>query len=252
MEFQELLIKRFGKRVEHVTLQTANGLVFQPEQIFLAQEPNKDKCSACPAHVYRQDLPFWLGSHRNKKLMVIAQDAGKGEEDYGFNTVFSIHAAHLNKEEYFKASSKHHLYYAFFQEIIGSSDFLQHIYFTDIVKCAYSTGPMGSFELASCKQDIEVELKEVNPTALLLMGKPAQHAFTALFMNQGNKYHEVKTLSCQINKRGSIAFTHLKLNDKDVFLAPHLIGNLHIGMDFKTEFLAFKQEVIAYMHACIN
>jgi len=252
MSFQDLLIKRFGKRVAHLTTSTAAGLVFDPEKIHLAQDPSDDKCRSCPAHVYRQDLPFWLGNHRNKKMMVIAQDAGKGDEDYGFNTVFSMHMACLSKEDYFKASSRHELYFDMFQSIIGSNEFLKHIYFTDIVKCAYSTGPLGSFQLASCKQDIQVELDEVNPSVILLMGKPAQHAFAEICLKQENNFNVVNEFTCQINQRGSISFQHIEWQDKQVFFAPHLIGNLHIGKDYKPAFLKFKLMVIQYMHSYVS
>lgn len=252
MTFQEILIKWFGKRIQELTEQKSDGLHFIPENINQNYAPNNDKCQDCAAKIFRQDIPFWLGSHRNKKLMVIAQDAGKGEEDFGLNTVFSIHNAHLQKEAYFKASQRHKDYYNLFKNLIGKDSFLKEIYFTDIVKCAYSTFGKVAISETVCKDELFFEVQEVNPEAILLMGKPAQNAFKSLSLQFGNTFEEIFTDACSINSRGSVSFTHYTVAGKNVFFIPHLIGNLHIAKENKESFEVFKSSLIAYIQSTIS
>ena len=252
MTFQEFLIKWYGKRVQDFTLEKVDGLHLLPEKINENQLPNLDKCQKCPARIFRQDIPFWLGPHSNKKLMVIAQDAGKGEEDYGLNTVFSIHNAHTNIQAYFEASHKHKGYYDLFRNLIGNENFLAYIYFTDIVKCAYSTFGKVAFSETVCKNELFFEIQEVNPEAILLMGKPAQNAFKSLSLQSGNTFEEIFTDACSINSRGSVSFTHYKVAGKNIFFIPHLIGNLHIAKENKETFEVFKSSLITYIHSTIS
>lgn len=252
MTFQDFLVKWFGKRIQELTIEKIDGLHFLPENIHQNYAPNYDKCQDCAARIFRQDIPFWLGSHKNKKLMVIAQDAGKGEEDYGLNTVFSIHNAHLNLNDYFNASHRHKGYYELFRDLIGADDFLEKIYFTDIVKCAYSTGKIGSSDKMFCKEELFFEIKEVAPRALLLMGKPAQSTFMRLSENKKMIHKEIEMFECRINNRSSIRFSHHKMDDYEVFLIPHLIGNLHISNEFKSDFELFKTKSITYIREQIN
>lgn len=252
MTFQEILIKWFGKRIHELTEQKSDGLHFIPENINQNYAPNHDKCQDCAAKIFRQDIPFWLGSHRNKKLMVIAQDAGKGAEDFGLNTIFSIHLAHLHKETYINVSHRHKGYFELFKNIIGRNSFLEEIYFTDIVKCAYSTFGKVAFSETVCKDELFFEVQEVNPEAILLMGKPAQNAFKSLSLQFGNTFEEIFTDSCSINSRGSVSFTHYKVAGKNVFFIPHLIGNLHIAKENKDSFDDFKSGLIAYIHSIIS
>lgn len=252
MTFQEFLKKWFGKRIQELTVEKIDGLHFVPEKIHQNYAPNHDKCKNCAAKIYRQDVPFWLGSHKNKKLMVIAQDAGKGEEDYGLNTVFSIHNAHIDKEAYFRASHRHKGYFDLFKNLIGIENFLKEIYFTDIVKCAYSTFGIVAFSETICKDELFFEIQEVNPEAILLMGKPAQNAFKSLSLQFGNTFEEIFTDACSINSRGSVSFTHYTVAGKNVFFIPHLIGNLHIAKENKETFEIFKSSLIAYIHSIIS
>jgi uracil-DNA glycosylase len=252
MTFQDFLVKWFGKRIQELTIEKIDGLHFLPELIHQNYAPNLDKCQDCAARIFRQDIPFWLGSHKNKKLMVIAQDAGKGEEDYGLNTVFSIHNAHLNLNDYFNASHRHQGYYELFRDLIGTDDFLEKIYFTDIVKCAYSTGKIGSSDKMFCKEELFFEIDEVAPKALILMGKPAQSTFLKLSQDFKMGQKIIETFECQINQRSAIRFLHYELDNYKVFMIPHLIGNLHISKEFKSDFDLFKIKTIAYIRKQIS
>jgi len=252
MTFQDFLVKWFGKRIQELTIEKSDGLHFIPNNIHQNYAPNQDKCQDCAARIFRQDIPFWLGSHKNKKLMVIAQDAGKGTEDYGLNTVFSIHNAHLNLTDYFQASHRHRGYYKLFRDLIGSTNFLEEIYFTDIVKCAYSTFGKVALSETLCKDELFFEIQEVNPKAILLMGKPAQNAFRNLCLPSGDDFEEIFKDACYINSRGSVSFTHYKVAGKNVFFIPHLIGNLHIAKENKETFEVFKSSLIAYIHSTIS
>ena len=247
MLFQDFLTQFYGKRIQDLTIEKSDGLHFLPEKIHQDYPPNHDKCQNCPARIYRQDLPFWTGSHKNKKLMVIAQDAGKGMEDWGLNTVFSIHNAHSNLEAYFAASHKHIGYFNLFRDLIGNDNFLDHIYFTDIIKCAYSTGSEGSFELASCKDQLFYEIDEVAPSAIILMGKAAQNGFIKLVTQQNNSITLLESFKGRINLRSTISFYYYQWGSYKIYMIPHLIGNLHISSEFKDEFDQFKQKIINFI-----
>jgi uracil-DNA glycosylase len=252
MNFQELLIRWYGERIREFTIEKKDGLHLIPEKIHQNYAPNFDKCQDCAAKIFRQDIPFWLGSHKNKKLMVIAQDAGKGVEDYGLNTVFSIHSAFIDKEQYFHSSSRHKGYYNLFRGMIDSDNFLEDIYFTDIVKCAFSTITTIKVDETKCKNHIFQEINDVNPKSILLMGKPAQNTFQNLISRDLLKMELIKTFSCTINSKGSISFSHFQFENKQVFCSPHLIGNLHISKEFNKQFVEFKTEIIGYICEKIN
>jgi uracil-DNA glycosylase len=247
MTFQDFLVKWYGRRIKELTRLKNDGLHFIPENMHQNYAPNHDKCQDCAAKIFRQDIPFWLGSHKNKKLMVIAQDAGKGVEDYGLNTVFSIHSAFIDKEAYFNASSRHKGYYNLFRGMIDSEEFLEEIYFTDIIKCAYSTMSTIQVDETKCKNFIFQEINEVNPKSILLMGKPAQITFHYLIQQQRLKLEQVKSISCSINAKSAISFSHFHFQDKHVFFSPHVIGNLHISKEYKNQFDEFKTEIVNYI-----
>ncbi len=247
MSFQQFLIKWFGTRIQELTIEKSDGLHFTPEKIHQNYAPNQDKCQDCAARIFRQDIPFWLGRHKNKKLMVIAQDAGKGEEDFGLNTVFSIHNAHLNKEAYFNASHRHKGYFDLFRNLIGKDTFLEEIYFTDIVKCAYSSSSISSFSDAICKNELFYEIEEVDPKCLLLMGKPAQSAFIKLATEKKLVRNLIESTQCRINARSNVRFLHFKIDKYHVFMIPHFIGNLHVAREYMLEFDSFKTNTINYI-----
>jgi hypothetical protein len=170
MSFQQFFIKWFGSRILELTIVKIDGLHFIPEKIHQNYAPNHDKCQDCAARIFQQDIPFWLGPHKNKKWMVIAQNAGKREEDFGLNTVFSIHNTHLNKVAYFKASHHHRGYFDLFRNLIGKYKFLEEIYFTNNVKCVYSTGSIASLSDAICINELFYEIKQVYPKLFSING----------------------------------------------------------------------------------
>jgi uracil-DNA glycosylase len=243
MQFLNLLEKRFGKRIHQFTDKIDNHLYFYPERINNDNTIIDQKCISCPAHIYRQDFPFWIGSHINKKLMVIAQDAGKGFEDFGINTVFSIHVAGINLETYFNASSRHKRYFELFKGMFDKEDFLHEIYFTDIVKCAFSTENKIKLDEVNCKDDVFIEIEEVNPKAIVLMGTAAQSVFLSLVNKNNLKLEFINKSECAINERSSVKFLHYKLENKSVFFIPHLVGNLHVSKNRKEELNNFSTYV---------
>ena len=247
MTFQEYLIKWYGQRIRVLTEYKSEDLVLNHEKIVDDLEPNFDKCKSCIASKFRQDIPFWVGSHRNKKLMVIAQDAGKGEEDYGLNTVFSIHWAQIDKEKYFDASPRHEGYYNLFKGFMGAEHFLNDIYFTDIVKCAYSTDPSISLSIPICKDDLFYEISEVNPLSVIFMGIAAQRTFLKLLNDQDENLSLIFSESCFINQRTSISFKHYLFYQRNIFFIPHLIGNLHISKEHRDGFDKFVLAISSYI-----
>lgn len=247
MKLLQLLEKRFGSKVHHFTAVKDNFLYLYPEKLEQYNQPHCDKCTLCEAHIYRQDLPFWAGPHAHKKLMVVAQDAGKGYEENSVNTVFSIHVAILNTEKYFEASPRHKRYFELFKGMFYDTDFLNHIYFTDIIKCAYSTENKFKVSDINCADDLFVEMEAVNPGALLLMGTAAQSVFINLMGLHGHKLHFIHQFNCAINNRSSIKFQHYDYNGRAVFFVPHLIGNLHISKAKKDSFNEFVVSIQHYI-----
>lgn len=252
MQLLSLLQKRYGSRIDHFTELKPDGLHFHPEKINNFFSGSCDKCTSCNAHIYRQDFPFWVGSHNNKKLMVIAQDAGKGMEDYGINTVFSIHNAYLNRDVYFNASPRHEKYYNLFYGMFNHDLFLQEMYFTDIVKCAYSTENKIKLATVNCTNDILIEISEINPSSILLMGTAAQSAFNTLTNTYSFTLELINEFRCKINNRASIKFQHFRLNKKSVFYIPHLIGNLHVATEKKENFNAFVYRIQSEVKLSLN
>lgn len=205
----------------------------QVEDIPISQY--SDKCNACPASDCRQDLPFWRGGIQ-KQIMIVAQDAGKGLEIGRLAPVFEMHKwdKHLTRN-----TKKYH---EIFTKIIGA-DFMDKIYVTDIVKCAYSTHSGITLQnLPPCTKDgFLAELTVVKPKLLITLGSPA-HAIAQAILRQNNRELEtviVKTV--QINKK-----SHIKLqldqvlgsNEclKYVLRLPH-VGNLHVGSEFSNAFI---------------
>lgn len=98
--FIDYLTKYFGIKVLNVLDETDNGVNLNSSKIEaynLNSTKTIDKCINCIATKFRQDLPFWINNYSDKKIMIIAQDAGKGEEDKKINTVFDMHSFHLNE-----------------------------------------------------------------------------------------------------------------------------------------------------------
>lgn len=162
-----LLEKRFGdrylknlKKVDHIELDYQNIIKLKPN----------NKCKECKATETRQDLPFWLGKPK-KDFMLIGQDPGKGDEGVEFNTVFSIHQLHLDYYSYIR-EKKHSKYYHYFSVLFPVENLLEKVYFTDIVKCAYSTKNF-NIEDCKCRFDIFQEIEAVKPKVVYLFGSQA-------------------------------------------------------------------------------
>ena len=82
--FINFLTKYFGNKVLNVLDEKEEGVSINSSKIEaynLANPKTIDKCTDCIATKYRQDLPFWINNFSDKKIMIVAQDAGKGEED---------------------------------------------------------------------------------------------------------------------------------------------------------------------------
>lgn len=246
-EFINYLRKYFGNKVLNVLVDTENGIIIDSKKIKQFNDnaviDQNDKCKDCIATKYRQDMPFWINGHRNKKIMVISQDAGKGYEDYKkINTVFDMHSFQLNEDEYVNKHITHEKYLELFRLITGKKNFLEDIYFTDIIKCAFSSDEKIKPNSCLCSKNIFLEIEEVNPNVIILMGSPAQNIFSKLLSQKDYKMEIVSEISTKINKNTPIQFSHIKTNNQDVFFMPHFIGNLYISNDFKNDFIDFKEK----------
>lgn len=103
LSFKNYLTKTFGSRIDKVLRVDDRGVELLISQIPIVNQTNTtayDKCSLCSGSLYRQDIPFWTGSHKNKKVVVISQDAGKKKEDDKLNCVFSLQVAYRDKDAY--------------------------------------------------------------------------------------------------------------------------------------------------------
>jgi uracil-DNA glycosylase family 4 len=239
--FSNFLKSYFGNRVNEVMHVSELGFELQFGKIEDAYKSACDKCKACSASQYGQDLPFWTGNNPQKDLMIIAQDAGKGPEMGRANTVFSLHLAALSTDRYFAASPQHKKYYNWFQSITGYENPLEHFYATDIVKCAYSTDrkPLKLAHIP-CSNSIEHELEFVRPKVIVLMGNAARVSF---FANVPHEPELVNEWSQRINKKSMLRAFEYRLNNIPVFAVPHWMGNLHVASEFKAETLTFQNQI---------
>lgn len=253
--FKNYLVKYFGNKVLNVLEETENGVIINANKIKAYNETKEkeiDKCNNCMATKYRQDMPFWLNNYFRKKIMVIAQDAGKGVEDKNINTVFDMHSFQINEEDYIKKHTTHHKYVDLFRKITGKTNFLEDIYFTDIVKCAFSSDKAIKSNTCLCSKDIFTEIELVNPKTIVLMGTQAKNIFTELVRQKKSELKIIQESTTQINGRQSIKFSHLILDNHNVFFIPHFAGNLHISNEFKKSFIDFKDKCCLYINQSIN
>ncbi len=250
-EFIDYLTKYFGNKVLNVLEETEKGVFINSSKIEAYNSANPitiDKCTDCIATKHRQDLPFWIDNYSNKKIMVIAQDAGKGDEDKKINTVFDMHSFYLSEEKYISKHRTHHKYIDLFRKITGKNNFLEDIYFTDIIKCAFSSDQKIKSNLCLCSKNIFQEITLVNPKTIILMGTQAKRVFEEQIHLHDIKVMLVKEISAQINNKQFIKFVHLTANSSQIFFMPHLAGNLHISNEFKTIFESFKDECCSYIN----
>jgi hypothetical protein len=184
MEIFDLLTKRFGERFSKnlTTHQSPNICYNSPIWV----EPTK-KCTDCAATKFRQDLPFWVNGI-SKDFMVIAQDAGKGEEHDKLNSVFSIHRAYYEYDSYI-SEWKHRKYYEYLNTLMPLENFLEHTYFTDLIKCAFSTSRELKVEQCPCRFDILTEIQNVKPKFVFLIGSKATNTLKNIFSERSVSYN---------------------------------------------------------------
>jgi uracil-DNA glycosylase len=159
---------RFG---EKFTLNLSKEKKFEIDFLNGFEFSSPSKCKDCPANIYRQDLPFWIGNVE-KDFMVISQDAGKGKGD-DFNSVFSIHNVVKNKETYL-SNPKHKKYFDYLTALIGN-DFYEQTFFTDLIKCAFSTESAIEINSCKCQDDFLTEIEIIKPKIIFLFGSKARN-----------------------------------------------------------------------------
>lgn len=239
-EFKDYLIEIFGKKIDSI-LEINNDDLFLMIKKIEKNPFEIDKCTKCKASKCRQDIPFWSNSIK-KEIMVVSQDAGKGCEDNQFNCVFSLQEASIAHENYIKNSIKN-AYYRLFSKI--TSDFINKIYFTDIIKCAYSTDKSIKLKECNCREEIFKEISVVNPKIIILMGTPALKAFIEITKNKSFiEIEKKRKILKQINRNinSSLSFREFIFEDYiKVFCIPHFEGNLQIGKEYKPDFDKFKE-----------
>lgn len=253
--FINYLTKYFGNKVLNVLKETNKSVSINSSKIEkynLAGANTIDKCSDCIATKYRQDLPFWINNFSDKKIMIIAQDAGKGEEDKKINTVFDMHSFHLNEQQYINKHRTHTKYIDLFRRISGKTNFLEDIYFTDIIKCAFSSDKSIKSNSCICSKDIFIEIELVKPKSIILMGTQAKNVFTELMHQNKREMKIVQETSTQINSKQSVKFSHLITDSYNVFFIPHFAGNLHVSETFKNRFINFKDNCCFYINQSID
>jgi|GEM_PF-4622296 uracil-DNA glycosylase len=198
LRLHQLLLKRFGDRYARnlrgghpLQMNFGAPLSFGPAS----------KCTDCPATKYRQDLPFWQGS-LPKRYMLVAQDAGKGEEHPDrseFNTVFSIHRLFNEGEGYLK-EARHARYHAYLCSMLPEADDLGSIYFTDLVKCAFSTGGLDASS-CPCRSDLLIEMAAVRPQVVIFFGSQAFAAGKAMLEAQSFAFQALdEPVRVRVNK----------------------------------------------------
>jgi uracil-DNA glycosylase len=245
VQFHNYLRRIFGSRMDHFSVKKDDGihLLLKPLNDTEIITNPEGKCSSCLATDYRQDIPFWLGSHRNKKAVVISQDAGKGKEIGSINCVFSLQIAANSSDDYISKHHTHKHYLELFSKMLGE-DFLKTTYFTDIIKCAYSSDPKISINSCKCKNDIFGEIRTVSPKIVILIGSPAKNSFVQLSKENGFLCEEIFRDSVQYNKKASLNFIEYHFDNKtSVFSIPHFVGDLRVGKDFKSGVKDFEIQV---------
>jgi uracil-DNA glycosylase len=193
-----LLAKRFGDRY------LGNLKGGAPLQVaFDSPKPfgPGTKCKECAATRYRQDLPYWQGG-LPKRYMLVAQDAGKGEEQSGgaeFNTVFSMHRLFNEGEAYLK-ETRHARYHAYLRSMLPEADDLGSMYFTDLVKCAFSTGGLDA-SASPCRRDLLVEMAAVRPQVVVFFGSQAFSTGMSMMQAQGFAFQPLaEPVRVRVNK----------------------------------------------------
>lgn len=253
-----LLSKRFGDRFMKNLNQNYEIDYSNPR--FIKKPENK--CTDCKATDYRQDLPFWLGSIP-KKYMLIAQDAGKGKEPedgkVDFNTVFSLLAilpidgtetglgAYIYNHKTNRPIIKNLRYLRYFSALILGKDIMvdgnvskervklimESCYFTDVVKCAFSSMNNYNLKDCPCHRDVIEEIKIVSPEVVFLFGTKS---FNAL-QNAGLNFYEQKTLELKINETQVRYIKTFKTNPcdgKTYILVPQLGNNRFSNEGFES------------------
>lgn len=127
-----------------------------------------------------------------------------------------------------------------FKKITGKKNFLEDIYFTDIVKCAFSSDKSIKSNSCLCSKDIFHEIELVNPKTIVLMGAKAQSVFTNLMSQNSIDSKLIESTSTLINIRQSINFYHIKTDRFNVFFMPHFARNLHVSNEYKDGFNDFQ------------
>jgi len=249
-KFHSFLISTFGEKSQDVFELIDNDISLNISKIDEINDKNTqfthiDKCKLhCKACKCRQDIPFWTGTIK-KKIMLIAQDAGKGCENNMINCVFSLQDVVLNKEKYItdKHHPKHKQYFELFSSI--SSDFINKIYFTDIVKCSYSTDSSIKLSECECRVNIIDEISVVEPEIIILMGSPAKNTFLKVAKSKQKKIQLLKEVFEEINSKGKICFSEFLYNDSiSIYHIPHFVGNLKIHSDYRKKFEKFEHECL--------
>ena len=259
-EFHTFLVSTFGEKSQDIFELSDNDISLKIEKINEINDKNLqstqiDKCKlTCNAKKFRQDIPFWTGSIK-KRIMVISQDAGKDDEKNLVNCVFTLQLAAINKEEYISSHKTHKAYYEIFKNI-GGDNFLKTIYFTDIVKCAFSMDNKIKVEECVCGEKIFDEISIVNPKVIILMGTPAMKTFIKIAKNKSfieieNKKKELSHINK--NKNSSLIFREFIYDESiNVFCIPHFVGDLRIGKEYKNGFEKFKENCLSEISECIK
>lgn len=198
LRLHQLLLKRFGDRY---ALNLRGGAPLQLNFEAPLSFGPATKCADCPATKYRQDLPFWQGA-LSKRYMLVAQDAGKGEEHLDrpeFNTVFSIHRLFNEPQAYLK-EARHARYHAYLRSLLPEADDLGSMYFTDMVKCAFSTGGMDA-AACPCRSDLLVEMAAVRPGVVIFFGTQAFATGIGMLRAKGSGFQPLgEPLRVRVNK----------------------------------------------------
>jgi uracil-DNA glycosylase len=238
-----LLKKRFGDRYRG---NLRNGVPLQ--LAFDHPQPfgPATKCTECPAKQYRQDLPFWQGG-LPKPYMLVAQDAGKGKDDPHrpeFNTVFSIHRL-FNEGEAYLREARHARYHAYLRSMLPEADDLGSMYFTDLVKCAFSTGGLDA-SASPCRSDLLVEMAAVRPKVVVFFGSQAFTVGMAMMQSQGFAYQPItEPVRVRVNRGRELTIRMGRCAGRqELFLGiPQLGQNRYSKQGFDNMLATMRQQV---------
>ena len=125
---------------------------------------------------------------------------------------------------------------------------IEDIYFTDIVKCAFSSNKSIKSDFCSCSKNIFREIELVNPKTIILMGTQAKNVFINLMNQNKIDMKLIKESSSAINNKQSIKFQHMKTTNQNIFFIPHFAGNLHVSNHYKKDFLIFMDQCCMYIN----